>query len=192
MKIIFGLCTHSTVMHTMPLRWRLRKKMKYCCIYLCVFRDADKVFEGMDIPSAIYKDLLSNIQRRLMPQKAKIRADIDVTCYSEHGVDAIKEALTLGEALSTEAIPLKVKLVAPPLYVMMTQCYDKVEGIALMERAILEIEKYITGQHGACVVKMKPKAISDTDEMELESLMKRAELENAEISGDEDDSEEED
>ena len=146
----------------------------------------------MDIPAALYKDLLSNIQRRLMPQKAKIRADIDVTCYAEDGIDAIKAALMLAETLSTEEMPLKVKLVAPPLYVMMMQCYDKAEGIALMEKAIVAIDHSITAHHGACIVKMKPKAISDTDEMELESMMKRAEQENAEISGDEDVSDEED
>ena len=154
-------------------------------------RDPDKIFGDMEIPTALYKDLLGNILRRLMPQKSKIRADIDVTCYAEQGIDAIKDALQLAENLSTEAIPLKVKLVAPPLYVMMTQCYEKEKGIMLMEQAIGAIENFMTEHHGACVVKMKPKAISDTDEMELESLMKRADLENAEISGDEDDSEEE-
>jgi translation initiation factor 2 subunit 1 len=138
------------------------------------------------MPASLYKDLITSIQRRLMPQKAKIRADIDVTCYAEDGIDAIKAALLLGETLSTDDMPLKVKLVAPPLYVLMMQCYDKVEGILLMEKAIAMIEQCLSGHHGSCVVKMKPKVISDTDEMALESMMKRAEEENAEISGDED------
>lgn len=146
----------------------------------------------MDIPPAIYKDLVSNIQRRLMPQKAKIRADIEVTCYSESGIDAIKEALTLGEAVSTDAIPIRVKLVAPPLYVMMTQCYEKADGMQAIEQAIAAIEKSILASNGMLTIKMQPKVVSDTDDMQLESLMKKAEEENAEISGDEDNSDQDD
>jgi translation initiation factor 2 alpha subunit (eIF-2alpha) len=33
-----------------------------------------------------------------------------------------------GQALSTEIIPIKVQLVAPPLYVMTTACLDKAAG----------------------------------------------------------------
>lgn len=42
-------------------------------------------------------------------------------CFGYDGIDAIKEALKAAEALSTEEIPVKIKLVAPPLYVIMTQ-----------------------------------------------------------------------
>lgn len=42
------------------------------------------------------------------------------------GIDAIKKALKAGERESSEAVPIKAKLVAPPLYVLSTNATDKV------------------------------------------------------------------
>ena len=70
--------------------------------------------------------LLSTIARRLTPQPIKLRADIELTCYMPVGIDAIKRALFNGEAQGSEAVPIKAKLVAPPLYVLSTNATDKV------------------------------------------------------------------
>jgi translation initiation factor 2 subunit 1 len=66
------------------------------------------------------------IARRLTPQPIKVRADIELTCYTPAGIDAIKRALKAGEAVSTEAVPIRAKLIAPPLYVLDTNASDKV------------------------------------------------------------------
>ena len=66
------------------------------------------------------------ISRRLTPQPIKIRADIELTCYTPAGIDAIKRALKAGESVGTEGVPIKAKLIAPPLYVLDTNASDKV------------------------------------------------------------------
>ena len=38
----------------------------------------------------------------------KIRSDIEVSCYTYEGIDAIKAALGAGVDLSTEEMPIKV------------------------------------------------------------------------------------
>jgi len=125
------------------------------------------VFEGLDLTPEVKRDLLSNIKRRLTPQPIKIRADIEVTCFAYEGIDAVKAALQAGEAASTDEIAIKVrnpsrvanafqiKLVAPPLYVMVTHSTDRALGIELMERAIDMIEQSIKAANGAITVKMK-------------------------------------
>lgn len=60
--------------------------------------------------------LLSNIQRKLVSQAVKIRADIECACYGYEGIDAVKTALRSGLDLSTEELPIKINLIAPPLY----------------------------------------------------------------------------
>lgn len=70
--------------------------------------------------------LLATIARRLTPQAIKLRADVELTCYTPAGIDAIKRALRAGERESSEAVPIKAKLVAPPLYVLTTNSTDKV------------------------------------------------------------------
>ncbi|CAI2184325.1 16598_t:CDS:2, partial [Funneliformis geosporum] len=148
--------------------------------------EPEKVFEGLEISQDISDELLNNIKRRLTPQPIKIRADIEVTCFGYDGIDAIKSALKSGEACDTNDIQIKVKLVAPPLYVMITNALDKNLGIQTLEKAITIIHEDIERSGGVLTVKMKPRAVSETDDIELAALMARVEKENAEVSGDED------
>lgn len=144
-----------------------------------------KVFEGIEIDEEVMKELQANIARRLTPQPVKIRADVEVSCFGYEGIDAVKEALRAGEAVSTENIPIKIKLVAPPLYVLVTHSTDKAGGIALMEQALEKITETIEKSEGRVVVKMKPKAVSAVEDEELAQLMARVERENTEVQGDE-------
>lgn len=60
--------------------------------------------------------LLNNIRRKLTSQAVKIRADIECACYGYEGIDAVKAALRAGLDTSTEELPIKINLIAPPLY----------------------------------------------------------------------------
>ncbi len=80
--------------------------------------------------------LVTYIKRRLAPQPVKIRADIEVTCFTYEGIDAIKAALSEGEDKGTSDAPVKIKLIAPPMYVMTSMTLDKDAGIETMNLAI--------------------------------------------------------
>lgn len=168
------------------------------------------MFDGLNVPEDILEETKANIARRLTPQPVKIRADIELTCFGYAGIDAIKRALKAGEAVGTESIPIKVKLVAPPLFVMISNATDKNGAIETMERAIAVIDKTISKDKGSLNVKLRvrsrsqtrmkwcyrqftdtftillqPKAVSETDDLELNALMERVARENKEVSGDE-------
>jgi len=128
---------------------------------------------------------MKTIAQRLTPQPIKLRADIELTCFKPAGIDAIKRALKAGEAVSTVAVPVKAKLVAPPFYVLDTNATDKHAGVANLSAAIDAIEASITKEGGELNVKMRPKAVSETEDLELAALMARAGKENAQVSGDE-------
>ncbi|KAG8157523.1 hypothetical protein KVR01_012565 [Diaporthe batatas] len=134
---------------------------------------------------AIAEELKSYISKRLTPQPTKLRADIEVTCFGYEGIDAIKTALRRAEASNTEDNQVKVKLVSPPLYVLTSQCLDKTVGIARLEQAIVDVRTSIEGAGGKLTVKMEPKAVTESDDAELQALMEKRERENAEVSGDE-------
>lgn len=76
--------------------------------------------------------LLKNIKRRMTPQPLKIRADVEMTCFTYDGIEHIKSAIRAAEATSTEECPVKMKLVAPPLYVLTTQTLDKNKGVEVL------------------------------------------------------------
>jgi len=45
----------------------------------------------MDVEPNVIAALLHHVKRKFATQPIKIRADIDVTCFSYEGIDAIKE-----------------------------------------------------------------------------------------------------
>lgn len=99
--------------------------------------------EGLDLDEDTKQVLLTYIKRRLAPQPVKIRADMEVTCFSYEGIDAIKEALLAGEAQGTKDAPMKVRLIAPPMYVITSTTTDKEVGLQTMNAAVEVITNII-------------------------------------------------
>lgn len=152
-----------------------------------------EVWNDINFPSEpVAEELKSYIGKRLTPQPTKVRADVEVTCFGYEGIDAVKTALRTAEAGNTEDTQVKVKLVSPPLYVLTSTCLDKSVGITQLEGAIVDIRKSITAAGGHLTVKMEPKAVTESDDAELQALMEKRERENAEVSGDESVSESDD
>lgn len=125
------------------------------------------------------------ISKKLTPSPTKVRADIEVTCFGYDGIDAVKDALRTAEESNTAESQIRVKLVAPPLYVLTSQCLDKNMGIHMLEDAIQRIAGKIKQSGGGCIVKMAPKAVTEHDDAALQELMEKRERENMEVSGDE-------
>jgi translation initiation factor 2 subunit 1 len=119
-------------------------------------RQADNVFSGLEPPNPnVLPSLVGQIARRLTPQPAKIRADIEVTCFSYDGIDAIKTALLAGEKMSTSLCPIKVKLVAPPLYVVVANVVDKEIGLATVKSGVDKIREVVENFGGELAIKME-------------------------------------
>ncbi|OQS06856.1 eukaryotic translation initiation factor 2 subunit alpha [Thraustotheca clavata] len=172
-----------------PLGADDEKKVEYVHCY-DVFKMGitdTSVFEGLDMAPATLESLRAHIRRRLTPQPIKIRADIEVTCFTYEGIEAIREALQEAQLLSTEDVPVKVKLIAPPMYVMTTNTLDKVKGIATLQEAIEKVRTIITAKGGTISVKMEPKVVSINEEREFLQMMERLENENRPVDGDDDD-----
>lgn len=144
------------------------------------------MWQEIEFPSeAVRKELLQYISKKLTPSPTKVRADIEVTCFGYDGIDAVKDALRTAEEDNTAESQIRVKLVAPPLYVLTSQCLDKNLGIKMLEDAIQRIESKIKESGGGCVIKMAPKAVTESDDAALQELMEKRERENMEVSGDE-------
>lgn len=131
--------------------------------------------------------LLSNVKRRLTPQPVKVRADLEVTCFKYEGIDAIRAALKKGEETSTEETPIKIKLVAPPLYVIVTTSIQKEAGVKALNVAIEAVKDHIVRAGGDVTVKVPPRTVHERDERELTTLLEKLERENAEGHNEEDD-----
>ncbi|CAI9762270.1 unnamed protein product [Fraxinus pennsylvanica] len=136
--------------------------------------------------------LVKNIRRRMTPQPLKIRADIEMKCFQFDGVLHIKEAMRKAEAAGNKDCPVKIKLVAPPAYVLNTQTLDKEQGIAILNKAIEACMEEIERHKGKLTVKEAPRAVSEREDKLLAEQMLKLGRENEEVSADEDSEEEED
>jgi hypothetical protein len=134
------LLTSSKVLHACDSRKSLCSKLRSRTAYFfsgsnflkpsrilrTIFLQVVKQVPAMtpDVQYALIKD----IRRRMTPQPLKIRADIELKCFQYDGVLHIQDAMRKGEKAGTEDCPVKIKLVAPPLYVLTTQTLDKVRN----------------------------------------------------------------
>jgi len=194
--------------------WPLYRKFGHAYdAFKLAISDPEVVFKDIPIEPDIKSCLIKNIQRRLTPQPVKIRADIEVTCFQYEGIDAIKaalragedairialkagdeamKALHVGEEVSKLETTVSVKLVAPPLYVMVGTFVDKDQGVVSLSKAIEVIKEELVKRKGELTVKVAPRCVSERDELELASIMETLNRQNTEVSGDDDISDEED
>ncbi|MCL7028139.1 hypothetical protein MKW94_017765 [Papaver nudicaule] len=135
--------------------------------------------------------LIKNIRRRMTPQPMKIQADIEMKCFQFDGVLHIKEAMRKAEATGNDECPVKMKLVAPPLYVLTTQTLDKEQGTKVLTDAIEACTDAIDSHNGRLVVKVEPRVVGERDDDALARILADHNKSNGEVNGD-DGSEEED
>eukprot|EP01117_Protostelium_nocturnum_P010383 TRINITY_DN3734_c0_g2_i2.p1 TRINITY_DN3734_c0_g2~~TRINITY_DN3734_c0_g2_i2.p1 ORF type:complete len:137 (-),score=63.84 TRINITY_DN3734_c0_g2_i2:149-559(-) len=130
------------------------------------------------------------VKHRLPPTQSKVRADIELTCFNFEGIDAIKNALRAGEKAASEGgfAPIKVKLVAPPLFVIFCTAVQKDIALKSVEAGIEAIEKTILQSKGTFTLTVPPRLLQETEEKEFSSLLKKLSNQNEEISGDNDNS----
>ena len=86
------------------------------------------ILDSLDLNEDEREVLINNINRRLTPQAVKIQADIEVACYGYEGIDDVKEALRADLNCSTETMPIKSNLIAPPRYVMTISTLERTEA----------------------------------------------------------------
>ena len=201
-KAVHSIVRHvSEVTHTdmeqlyQLTAWPLYTKFGHAYEAFCAaITDPDSIFNQELMPGVsddLRGTMLANIRTRLTPTAIKIRADIEVTCFHYEGINAIKGALMKGVELGSDDLPVKIKLVAPPLYVMLCSALDKTKGIALLTQAIELMRDEIRVHKGDLQVKAQPRAVDEKDDKLLANLMTTLEAQNAEVDGDEEEGDEE-
>ena len=129
------------------------------------FLSGEDIFEGLEIREDIKDLLLKTIEHRLGTQPVKIQADIQVTCFSYEGIDAIKPALRAGQAVGkssdSDEGQVTVQLVCSPEYLLHTSSTDPEKGVTLLRSAIEAIQAEIQKYGGDCVIKTEPRVVSD-------------------------------
>uniref|UniRef100_A0A0N5AAJ8 Eukaryotic translation initiation factor 2 subunit 1 n=1 Tax=Syphacia muris TaxID=451379 RepID=A0A0N5AAJ8_9BILA len=169
--------------------WYFDEKMKKKAAAFDIFKKAisdPTVLDECQITDDVKEKLLEDIRKRLTPQLLKIRADIEVSCFAYDGIDAVKEALIKGQECSTNGIPVKINLIAAPLFVVTAQTLERSEGLAAVNAALDVIKTTIEAHKGTFNVVTAPKVVTDLDEEEIKKRMELMELNDEQEESEED------
>ncbi|TGZ69151.1 hypothetical protein CRM22_003883 [Opisthorchis felineus] len=173
--------------------WYFDNKMGKRAASYDVFKrvvNTPSILDECDVDEHTREVLISNIRHRLMPQAMKIRADFEVSCFTFEGIDAVRRALRAGLELNSEELPIRINLIAPPLYVLTAQTMEWADGLEHLNKILETIRTSIESQGGSFKIQQAPRLVSDTDEADLRRHMAELEEANREVSGDEDNDEE--
>jgi len=134
----------------------------------------------------VRSSLLKHIAKRFASMVVKIRATIKVACLGYEGIDAIKAALQAGKAVGTEAMPISIRVISSPLYMLTTETMDRAGGVALLNRACVEVDRVIsTFDGGTSEVSFSARMVNKDDDTELAKKMAELARQNEEVDGDE-------
>jgi len=172
--------------------WHFEKKTKIQGSAYDYFKQSvtePSLLTDLGLDEETQRIFVENIHRKLTQNNVKIRADFECSCFTYEGIDAVKDALRAGMAVGTEEIPIRINLIAPPVYVMTCSTPEKAEGLNLLTEGCRVVEEKIKASGGNFAIQMAPKVVTATDEDELAARIRKAEEENLEVDGDDDDEE---
>ncbi|KAK4388435.1 Eukaryotic translation initiation factor 2 subunit alpha [Sesamum angolense] len=139
--------------------------------------DGHKVIKVVPaISDEVKQALVENIQRRVMPQAIKVRAEVEIKCFELDGVLHIKKAMRRAEATGNEDSPVKMSLE---------------QGIEVLNKAISACTEEIERHKGKVSVKTAPRAVIERDQKLLAEDLSEINLDNDEVLSSDLDSEEE-
>ena len=100
----------------------------------------------------VYKDIQTSLPPFLSPSlslslppshsSSLPPLDVEVSCYGYEGIDAVKTALKAGLAQSAEQLPLEIRLIALPQYIITATMLERMDGVAKLNTAIQVIRVY--------------------------------------------------
>lgn len=163
--------------------WDLYKQFGHAYFAFNALANGDhSVLDKYDMPEEVKTALLNVIKQKMAPKPCTIYAKIEATCYGEEGVAGLKKAFEAALAIQTPQVPLRLRIIGPPVYVISTTCSVQIQGMNLVKQCVEKIAQELVAYGGKCVCEHGPQ-LSDGD-LNVEKLTT--------VDGEEDDEDEDD
>ncbi|GMR52698.1 hypothetical protein PMAYCL1PPCAC_22893, partial [Pristionchus mayeri] len=111
------------------------------------------VLDECDITDDVKEKLIEKIRCGLNHLIISIRADIEVSCFTYEGIEAVKEALVEGKKCSIRGSPVKITLISSPHFAVTSSMIgdlesEKKEGLASVQACLNAIKEAIEKKGG--------------------------------------------
>jgi translation initiation factor 2 subunit 1 len=170
------------------ISWPLYKKYPHALEGLKMAVQEESALAELNLSKEVFEALMTGVRRRLTPQACKLRGRVEVQCFEYEGVEAVKHALTQGLKVSTPELEVKIKLVAPPQYVLLANCMEREDGLKVLDEAIRLIKEDIEKAGGQFTLRTKPEVVGDNDELGVGDLAGKNDDDSSSGSGSDDES----
>lgn len=192
-KIVMGMMRHVAAESKVPLlelmqkvAWPLYRTHDHAFnglkrAYNSETNDAnEEVLAPLNLPVTVVAPLLTAIRNKMKALTIHFRAEVEVTCYSERGIDGVKDSLLAGIAVAKlpPAIPMTITVVAPPKYLILAQCESREAGLQKLTECIRAIKAAIENEGGEITVTEGPSAGGHFDALAEQAGRATAEAED--------------
>lgn len=119
-----------------------------------------ELLNEMDLSDAVKDCLLKEIKHRLAEQPIRVQSQIDISCFTVEGVEAIKAALLAGRKHAEDNNQkMEINLLSSPTYRLTTQCTDKQQGVDTIREVNKVIKEEIEKRNGNFLLKEEPQEV---------------------------------
>jgi len=120
--------------------------------YLDKFVENPELIDNYDLEQDIKDLLITTMKKKFKAKEREIRATIEMTCFTHHGIQGIKNVL-----IKNKCEGIKMCVINCPLYSITMRCLNTDEGIKKMDKIINQIGEDIKEYGGKMDIKDKPK-----------------------------------
>lgn len=157
-------------------------------IYQKAVFEFDEIFGSLNLPEKFKKVLQDEIKKKLLPSEIKIKAVLELICFTEEGIGHIKEALKLCNVEETSDVKLSVTYSAAPLYFLQATSYNRVKAQEVILKCIKSVREFMKDK-GLFKAKDDARKTDIKELLEAENETGNKEenemIENLEMSGEE-------
>jgi len=105
----------------------------------------------------------SELSKRMKPTPKTVRAIVEMKCLAVAAVDGIRKALAVGLAMSTEELPIVIRVIAAPEFAICCTTMDPQEGKKRINEIMEKMKEVLVEQEGTFKVTEEPDVEADID-----------------------------
>lgn len=152
-----------TVMET--IAWPLYRQYGHAIdAFKMIVTDPERILGPLNLDPKVRAVLEADIGHKMKPQMLSLRCELNATCCTRFGVDGVRNSLLAGRAAAEQEpkLAVSITIVAPPQYLILTQCESRELGLTKLAAIVDAIKTKLVNEYGGeLIVEKEPHVVGD-------------------------------
>ncbi len=158
--------------------WKWYDKYIHAINAIRLINDGDlSVFDCCEpVDDNVRQIIIQEIKKRLVAPVSRIRADFEIRCCTENGIESIKNTLNINNlGVNVGAEKIEIKLVSSPQFLIQSDTKEPEMCLELIKNILKNIESKIIQLGGTFKIIYEPKILSGADKNKLDEEWNKVE-----------------